>query len=122
MSVFASTHEERAWRDTWCHRCFQPDEALKRVVGDGPGCPLLKIAEGGTVPEQWTLRRRAEMGNRYRCADFIKRPPVARKGRVEELPQEELFDMPEQTEKLLVPVDGWPDYAAQQRKGGADHQ
>ncbi|MCK0174786.1 hypothetical protein [Mycolicibacterium sp. F2034L] len=66
MSVFPSAYAERAFRDTHCRRCFQPDEAMKRVTGDGPGL----------------------------------RP----------------------AEKLLVPVDGWPDYAAQQRKSGADHQ
>ncbi|MGE2714213.1 hypothetical protein ACQI4L_09160 [Mycolicibacterium litorale] len=122
MTVFPSAYAERAWRESHCRRCYQPDEAMKRVVGSGPGCPLLQIAASGVVPEQWTKRRKAEMGNTYTCADFRKRPPVARKGRVEPMPQEELFDAPEPAEKLLVPVEGWPDYAALQRKAGADHQ
>lgn len=122
MTVFANPHEERAWRETWCARCYQPDEARRRLIKSGPGCPLLQIADGGVVPEQWIRRRKAEMGNTYRCADFRKRPPVVRKGAIEELPQEELFAAPEAESKLLVPVDGWPDYRAQQRKAGADHQ
>jgi hypothetical protein len=122
MAVFANAHEERAFTDTWCSRCFQSDEALARIARKGAGCLLRQIAAAGSVPEKWAKRRNATLGNTYRCADFTKRPPVLRKGRAPELPQGELFEAPASSEPLLIPVAGWPDYRAEQAKPAVEHQ
>jgi hypothetical protein len=122
MAVFANTHEERAFTDTWCRRCFQSDEALARIARKGTGCPLRQIAAGGAVPKEWKKRRNATLGNTYRCADFAKRPPMLRKACAPELPQLELFGAPAPAPRLLIPVAGWPDYRAQQTKTVAEHQ
>jgi hypothetical protein len=122
MAVFANAHEERAFTDTWCRRCFQSDETLKRIAHKGTGCPLRRIAAGGVVPEKWAKRRNATLGNTYRCADFTKRPAVARKGRAPQLPQGELFGAPASTVRLLIHVAGWPDYHAEQTKTVVEHQ
>jgi hypothetical protein len=121
MPVFSSRYEERAWRENHCDKCFQPDQALKRVADKGDGCPLLALAERGVKPEQWTKRRKAEMGNTYKCSDFAKTPPSQQRRRAP-VQTEALFDDLDPAEKMLVPVDGWPDYKALQRKGDGDHQ
>jgi hypothetical protein len=122
VTVFANADEERAFTDTWCRRCFQSDETLKRIANKGTGCPLRQIAGGGAVPKKWTKRRNATLGNTYRCADFTKQPAVVHKGRAPELPQLELFNAPASTVRLLIPVAGWPDYHAEQTKTALEHQ
>lgn len=120
--IFANTYEADAFRETWCDRCYQVDQATLRATGKGSGCPLLQAASVGALPAQWTRRRQAAMGNTYRCSEFAKRPPVTRKGSIPEMPQEELFPIQEPADRLLIPVEGWPDYRAQKKASGVEHQ
>jgi hypothetical protein len=119
--VWANDIERDAWVEKNCRVCFQPDEALKRITGDGPGCPHLARAENNKMPNAWTRRRNAVMGETYRCADFQKRPAVNRRPTAD-VEIEPMLDV-EPAERHLVPVDGWPDYRAEQRKTKeGDHQ
>jgi hypothetical protein len=77
--VWLNNIERDAWVEKNCRVCFQPDEALKRIMGDGPGCPHLTRAENNKMPSAWTRRRNAVKGETYRCADFQKRPAVNRR-------------------------------------------
>lgn len=119
--VWQNDIERDAWVEKNCRICFQPDEALKRITNNGPGCPHLARAEQNKLPTPWTLRRNAVMGETYRCADFLKKPPVNRRAKAE-LDVEPLV-LVDPAERHLVPVDGWPDYRAEQRKSkDGDHQ
>jgi hypothetical protein len=119
--VWYNDIQRDAWVEKHCRVCFQPDEASKRITGDGPGCPHLARAEQGKLPTPWTLRRNATWGDTYRCDEFTPKPPVNRRGKVvEEI--EPMLDV-EPAERNLVPVDGWPDYLAEQRKSKeGEHQ
>lgn len=124
MSVWKSGVEEAAFRETHCRVCFQPDEALKRVTDDGPGCPHLLKAQVNKValPEPWTRKRNAPLGSTFKCDDFRKQPAVNRR-RIAPDETPSMFDDVDPDERLLVPVEGWPDYAAQaRRQSGGDHQ
>lgn len=118
--VWANPIEEAAWIETNCARCFQPDEATKRITGTGPGCPHLARAAQGRLPAAWTRRRNAVMGDTYRCADQLKKPPVNRRstGPADTPPMLDVTP----TDRNLIPVDGWPDWKAERRKGEVDHQ
>jgi putative SOS response-associated peptidase YedK len=119
--VWANSIERDAWVEKNCRVCFQPDEALKRITGDGPGCPHLERADKNRMPTPWTRRRNAVMGETYRCSEFQKRPAVNRRRTASEA-SAAMFDV-EPTDRTLVPVDGWPDYRAEQRKTKeGDHQ
>jgi hypothetical protein len=91
-----------------CRSCFQVDQWRLHRLGEGPGCPLIVAATAGEVPSQW---------RNDRCSGHLKRPPVYRPAKEQPLPQEELFPEPAVAGRRLVPVDGWPDYAAQVRDG-----
>lgn len=118
--VWANPVEAAAWQEKHCRICFQADEARKRVAGEGDGCPLWKQALANKLPTQWTRRRNAVMGDTYRCDSFLKQPPVARRpaapAEIEPLLEVEPED------RFLVPVDGWPDWRAEARKGTGEHQ
>lgn len=118
--VWQNNIERDAWVEKHCRVCYQPDEALRRITGDGPGCPHLARAEQNKLPTPWTRRRNAVMGETYRCSDFQKRPAVNRRGTaVEDQP---MLDV-EPIDRLLVPVEGWPDFRAEARKAKeGDHQ
>jgi hypothetical protein len=106
--------EEDAFRETQCRRCFQRDEAILRTTGAGEGCPHLLRASQNKMPTAWTPRRNAVMGEKYRCADRLAKPPVVRRGKaVDETPA--MLEV-EEVDRFLVPVDGWPDYRAEERK------
>ena len=111
-SVWTHPIEEAAWREKWCRTCFQPDEASRRVIGDGPGCPHLVRASHDKLPAPWTRRRNAVMGDTYTCHDYLKQPPSIRRGSAPAV-TESLFDdtLPQQPYRL-IPVEGWPDYRA----------
>jgi len=123
VPVWTNPVEEAAFREKTCLRCYQPDEARKRITGQGDGCPLLATASTGRLPTQWTPRRNAVMGDTYRCAARIDKPPSIRH-RTSSEQTEGLFEVePAKEEKLLIPVDGWPDFRAEQRKSKeGDHQ
>lgn len=119
--VWYNDIQRDAWMEKHCRVCFQPDEARKRVIGTGPGCPHLVRAEKGKLPKAWTLRRNAVWGETYRCADFLDQPPVNRRRAAEESTPP-MFDV-EPVDRNLVPVDGWVDYRAEARKQReGDHQ
>jgi hypothetical protein len=119
--VWHNDIERNAWVEKNCRVCFQRDEALKRITNTGPGCPHLARAGQNKLPTPWTRRRNAVIGETYRCAELQKQPPVNRRGKTT-VDIEPMIDInPE--DRHLVPVDGWPDYAAEQRKSKeGDHQ
>lgn len=120
MNVWYNAIERDAWIEKNCRTCFQVDEARKRVTGDGPGCPHLLRAEQNKLPTPWKKRRNAVMGETYTCADYLKQPPVNRRG-VAPADTPSMLDVPE-AERNLVPVEGWPDWAAEaRRQKGGDH-
>jgi hypothetical protein len=90
-----------------CRVCFQPDEASKRILNRGDGCPLLVRAGAGKLPHQWKRRRNAQLSETYRCSDFIDEPPVNRRTctPADTLP---MFDVATSDDVPLVPVKGWP--------------
>lgn len=112
--VWSHPIEEAAWREKWCDHCFQPDEALKRIAKQGPGCPLLALSATGRLPTQWTRRRSAVMGDTYRCSEYLKKPPVNRRPSSPAV-LEPMFDV-DPAPLHLVPVEGWPDYRAKAAK------
>jgi hypothetical protein len=119
--VWLNDIERDAWVEKHCRVCFEPNEAMKRITGDGPGCPHLARAEQNKLPTPWTRRRNAVMGETYRCADFAPKPSVNRRrvSAEETLP---LLEVPSD-DRHLVPVDGWPDYRSERRKTKeGDHQ
>lgn len=113
--VWRNDIERAAFVESNCLRCFQPDEAAKRLTGNGPGCPHLARSMKNKMPAAWTRRRNAVMGVTFRCADFTPKPPVNRRAvSDEETPP--MFDDIEPAEYLLVPVEGWEDYRAKAKK------
>ena len=80
MTLWRNDIERDAWIETNCRRCYQADEANKRVLGQGPGCPLLAHAATGRKPVQWTKRRDAAMGYTYKCDWYRRVPDVNRRG------------------------------------------
>lgn len=109
--------ERDAFIEETCGRCFQPDEALKRLTGEGPGCPHLVRAAENKKPKAWTRRQgqHAVIGKTYRCDDFMDKPAVNRRGKAPADTPPMFADMPSM-DKSLVPVDGWPDYASLERQ------
>ena len=119
--VWANSIERDAWIEKHCRVCFQQDEALRRITNSGPGCPHLAKAEQDKLPTVWTRRRNAVMGETYRCSDFLKQPKVNRRAS-SSAEIEPMLDV-EPEDRHLVPVEGWPDYVAEQRKSKTgDHQ
>jgi hypothetical protein len=120
-AVWLNPIEEAAFREKTCRTCFEPNEALQRITGDGNGCPHLAHAALGKLPKPWTLRRNATMGDTYRCEARMAKPAVARRG-IATADTAPMLDIDE-GEYLLVPVDGWPDYKAEaKRQKDGDHQ
>ena len=73
------------------------------------------------LPTPWTRRRNAVLGETYKCDAFVERAPSNRR---KNAPADTapMFD-PEPVDRNLVPVDGWPDYRAEQRKSKeGEHQ
>lgn len=104
-----------------CSGCFQPDEVNKRVLGKGDGCPVLKRARRGQMSSAWKRRRNGALGNTFDCLLYTPTPPTTRR-KTAACETESLFDAPAEP-KLLVPVEGWPDYRAEAAKDKAgDHQ
>lgn len=107
--------------ETTCSRCFQPDEARKRVLGQGDGCPILKRARRGQMSAAWKRRRRGALGETFECSLFTPTPPSTGR-RTAPVETESMFDVPE-SERLLVPVEGWEDYRARERgQSEGEHQ
>ena len=120
MTVWRSSIERDAFVETHCLTCCQPDQAQKRTLGTGDGCPFLALGDRGRLPVQWKRRRNATMGDTYRCSEEVRKPAVNRRGSTT-VDTEPLFDEPTRTYVALIPVQGWPDYRAQERKPEAGH-
>lgn len=111
-----------------CSRCFHPDEAQARVIAASTGswfehgCPHLRRAfDRDQMPGAWERRRNGPLGETFKCADFTPQTASTRRGTVQDA-TEAMFDV-DPGEKLLVPVDGWPDWKADERARGSknDH-
>lgn len=121
--VWRNDIERAAWVEKNCRVCFQPDEAIARVTG-GPnvhGCPHLIRSLTNKLPTPWKKRRNAPIGETYKCEAFMDKPAVVRRGTAPADTVPMLDPAPE--DRNLIPVEGWPDYAALQRKlREGDHQ
>jgi len=121
--VWHNDIERDAFIESNCARCFQPQEAEKRVLGTGDGCPHLARAALNKMPAAWTRRRNAVIGETYRCADHLDKPPTNRRGKApaDTVP---LFDEPGE-DVDFVPVEGWPsasDFGRKSKSKEGDHQ
>jgi hypothetical protein len=122
--IFPSKRVGRLWQEHWCGTCFQPDEAARRLFDRGGGCPILAQALGGAVPAEW--KSRPDRGSKpgaldvYSCGRYRDRPAIYRRPRAKATGiQQSLFGDLEPAERALVPIAGWPDYAALERAGNA---
>lgn len=121
--VWRNDIERDAFVETNCRRCFQPDEAKKRVLDVGPGCPHLVRADAGKMPKVWTRRRDEEIGRTFKCDDYLARPPVTRRRNAPADTAPMFDDIP--TDVDFVPVDGWPsatDFGRKVKDDKGDHQ
>lgn len=122
--VWRNKIERDAWVEKNCRVCYQPDEALARVTG-GPkvhGCPHLIRSLTNKLPTPWTRRRNAPIGETYRCEAYMAKPAVNRRAVSTEVTEALPLDVAE-ADRNLVPVEGWPDYKALERKAKeGDHQ
>lgn len=121
MTLFPNQTARDVWRGHWCERCFQPDEAAKRLHDRGPGCPIIaKALERDRKPVEWVRNARAAtMSVAYGCNAFMKRPAVNRRATTECVTESLFDDEPIHVTRNLVPVEGWPDYRA--KGNGTDH-
>ena len=76
--IFASETAAAVWKEAWCARCFQPDEARLRTVGKGRGCRVIELAlNSRRVPvELVKSSREGLMRDAFRCSGFKDRPDV----------------------------------------------
>jgi hypothetical protein len=119
--IWYNNIQRDAFIEKHCRVCFQPDQARLRALGQGHGCPHLARAETGKLPTPWHRRRNAAWGDTYKCDDYVDKPPVNRRG-VAPADTPPMLDV-EPDDYRLVPVDGWPDWKADQRKSReGDHQ
>jgi hypothetical protein len=121
--VWRNDIERDAFIESNCRVCFQTDEATKRVLDTGPGCPHLARAAKGKLPNAWTFRRTGAMGETYRCADFTAKPPVNRRGSAPANTVPMFDDLPEDVD--FVPVEGWPsaeDFGRKKKDDKGEHQ
>lgn len=111
------THQE-LWRQHWCERCWQPDEAARRVQGKDTVCPIWdKALTSNRKPVQWDRTRNDQMVNSIRCNEYTDQPPTTAR-QVSQETQVPMFDVPA-TGTNFVPVDGWPDKPTKHK--GRDH-
>jgi len=116
--LFRNPTHQGVWVDRWCHSCFQPDEAARRLQGKDTQCPILERAlRTGRKPVEWDRTRNPDMERSIKCNAYLARPQAvtARPDKAfEDVP---MFDI-EPHEVHLVPVEGWPDPPTD---GGVDH-
>jgi hypothetical protein len=112
MPLFKSRTAEGVWLEMNCHRCFQVDEALRRLHNKDTQCPIQKRAlESGRKPVKWDRNPRPkDMEHVYRCRAFQDKPASTARKRANEfdIQQGSLFEA-RAAPYQLVPVDGWPD-------------
>lgn len=122
--VWRNAIEEQAFRETTCAKCFEPNQAMLRVFGTGPGCAHLIRAAANKMPKVWIKRRGndAVLGKTYKCGDFLAKPPVNRRGSAPaDTPP--MFDV-DDTIMDFVPIENWPtaEDFGRKTKRGTDHQ
>jgi hypothetical protein len=111
--VFPDELTEQRWRSHWCDRCYQRDEAERRVLGKGDGCPIFALSRLGEIPREWKRGPVFSGPMLYSCDKHLDRPPVYRRPRAKATGvQLDLFGEPDRCGRFLVAVNGWPDYAA----------
>jgi hypothetical protein len=120
MTLFRNNTHRDIWQMRWCHTCFQPDEAARRLHGKNTACPIwLKALREDRKPPQWDRMPRAdEMERTIKCNAHQPEPPVIRRGKAEtaDVP---MFNIDEPDEPVrYVAVDGWPDKPT---KDGVNH-
>jgi hypothetical protein len=120
-----STHRD-IWIDRWCHTCFEPHEAARRLNSEKTMCPILGSALASEEqnkprkPPQWdrSNNRNATMEQSIRCNSYQPRPPMhKREKRFEDVP---MFDVPDD-DVYLVPIEGIPNIKVGKGKGEVDH-
>jgi hypothetical protein len=109
LTLFKNQTHQEVWVEMNCHRCFQPQEAQRRIQGKDTICPILNRAlTSGRKPREWDRTRSDEMAKSIRCNAFQARPPrVKFYGNTYE--QDSIFDVDDLHHHGFVPVDGWPD-------------
>jgi hypothetical protein len=122
--IWHNAIEEEAFRETTCLRCFQPDQAKLRAMNLGEGCPHLIRAAANKMPAPWIKRRGndAVLGKTYKCADFLAKPPVNRRGSAP-ADTAPMFE-PDDAVVDFVPIEGWPtaEDFGRKMKRETDHQ
>lgn len=112
MALFRNDTHQDVWIENWCHRCFQPDEAMRRIQGKDTICPILASAlNTGRKPKQWDrMPRNDEMAKSIRCNAFQPRPALTKMKMAPNpiFEDEPMFDI-EPHNAAYIPVDGWPD-------------
>ena len=122
MTLFRNDTHRDVWQMRWCHTCFQPDEAARRLHGKGTVCPIWeKAIHTQRKPPQWDRMPRADtMDRTIRCNEYTDKPPLNRRQVSQTTHDEPLLDVtPYKTDIGYVPVDGWPE---KPKKDEVDHQ
>lgn len=122
MTLFRSNNQRDLWQDRWCHSCFQPDEAARRVQGKDTVCPIWERAmRTDRKPVEWDRNTRTEeVWRMIKCNSYTAKPPVQKRRGEQQFEDVPLFEVtPYSTEVGFVPVDGWPE---RPKKDGVDHQ
>lgn len=119
MTLFRSNAQRDMWIDRWCHVCFQPDEAARRLQGKDTQCPILaKALRTDRKPVEWDRNTRTdEVWRTIKCNSHTPKPPIHRREKhFDDVP---MFDeTPYKVDVGFVPVEGWPD---RPKKDGVDH-
>ncbi len=127
MTLFRSPTHRDVWQMRWCHTCFQPDEAARRLHGKDTQCPIwAKAMRTDRKPVEWQRNPRAtDMEKTIKCDQYTSRPPivtrrpvVTKRAKMLEAEEIPMFDV-EPHDENFVPVDGWPDKP--RKKGDVDH-
>jgi hypothetical protein len=120
MTLFRNKTHEQIWIDRWCHTCYQPNEAARRLHNAETMCPILgRALASDRKPVEWDRMPRAqEMDHTIKCNSYQDKPPIVRRGTTEtgDVP---MFDLtPEQAAAHLHKIEGWPEKPT---PDGTDH-
>ena len=110
MTLFRNITHQEIWIDRWCHTCFEPHEAQRRLQNADTWCPILEYAlRTKRKPPQWDRNPRAdEMHRAITCNAYQPKPPHVRKPPHQDFEDVPMFDV-EPKPAHLIPVEGWPD-------------
>jgi len=87
MAVFKNQVHEDIWTDAWCHTCFEPHEAARRIQGSDTQCPIraryLRTKAKGKPrkPGEWERTRKTTMVESIHCDEYMPRPASTRVNR-----------------------------------------